>query len=135
MSVRPIVRSAAIAVAAIASAIAFSNPAHATEGGCGVGGVLTVHVSDSTPASGEQFVVRGKLDFFGMSSADYVVKVQTHRGGSWEPIKGARVLTDDDGHYRLRLVLGHVGTRQMRVVAVGKMGDPNMHDRFHVTVH
>jgi hypothetical protein len=137
MSVRSFARPVAVAAIAMVPAIALVGPANAGgDGGCGGGaGVLTVHVSDSTPAAGQQFVVRGRLDFFGMTSADHVIKVQTKRDGSWQPIKGARVLTDDNGHYRMPLVLEQAGARRLRVVGVGTQGDPNMHTKFHVTVH
>jgi hypothetical protein len=136
MSTRSITRSAAVVAAAIAPVIAFASPAQATsDGGCGGGGALIVHVSDSTPASGQQFVVRGKLEYVGMSTADNVIKVQTRRGGTWQPIKRARTLTDSSGHYRLRLILGVEGKRHLRVVAVGQDGDSNIHMQFLVTVH
>jgi hypothetical protein len=136
MSVRSFARPLAVAAIAFVPAIALSSPAHAGgDGGCGGGtGILTVHVSDPTPAAGQRFVVRGKVEFFGMTSANQVVKVQAKRHGAWAPLKGARVRTDADGHYRLPLVLDQTGERRLRVVGVGQQGDSNMHARFHVLV-
>src|SRR5215213_8759871 len=54
---------------------------------------ISVFVSDSTPASGEQFVVRGRFVRFGEPAADRPVKVQAWRDGAWSRLTGARVTT------------------------------------------
>ena len=90
---------------------------------------ITVTTSDSSVASGEQFVLSGRLSTKG------VVRVQTREGSTWKPVSGAVVSTRTDGTYRVRVVLGHSGDRTLRVV-----GDPtaagvgNSQAWIHVTV-
>ncbi|MDX6327135.1 MAG: hypothetical protein QOK15_3489 [Nocardioidaceae bacterium] len=135
MFLRSLMRPVVVALATLVPAVALMGPAQAEPGGCGGGaGVLTVHVSDSTPAAGQRIAVHGKFAFFGMSTANKVVKVQARQHGEWTPIKGARVLTSANGHYRLHLVLGQSGKRHLRVVGVGQDPDPNLHQKFTLTV-
>lgn len=62
--------------------------------------------------------------------------MQTLRGGEWTNLSGARVTTGSDGRYRVRVVLGQKGERDLRVV-----GDPagtrlaNSRARIDVFVH
>jgi hypothetical protein len=127
-------RIAATALAVAAPALAFAAPAQACYGGCDDGDI-SVHVSDSTPASGQQFIARGQLIMGGLPAANHVVKFQTYRNGAWEPISGARMTTDSDGKYRMRLILSQTGTRTLRVVGVGVGPEPTERQKFTVTVH
>lgn len=94
---------------------------------------ITASVTDSTPASGQEFRVKGKLTRDGDPIAGRTVKVQTRRDGSWENLTGAHMSTSSTGGYNLRLVLGQTGDRTLRVV--GKVPGRNAFKRFHVTVH
>jgi hypothetical protein len=123
-------------VAAVAPVIALAPAALAGgDGGCGGGfDLLTANVSDKTPASGEQFIVRGKLIEMGMTGKDHAIRVQTYLGGSWQPV--AHVRTNEDGKYRVRVILSTPGKRILRVVAVAQgSGENNQHTRFVVNVH
>lgn len=96
---------------------------------------IRVRVSDPTPASGQQFRARGLLIMGGLPAPDHTVKVQARRGGQWVPLRGARVETNDEGRYRVRLVLSQRGARVLRVAGVGEGGEPTQRRRFRVTVH
>jgi hypothetical protein len=96
---------------------------------------ISAFVSDSTPASGEQFVVHGKFFRFGEPAADRPVKVQAWRDGAWNQLTGARVTTNDNGGYRMRLILSQTGKRDLRFVGVSPNGARNAFHRFSVTVH
>ena len=122
-------------VAAIAPLIALAPSALAGGGGgCGGGfDLLTAKVSDKTPASGEQFIVTGKLVEMGMTGKDHAIRVQTLLGGSWQPV--AHVRTDQDGKYRVRVILSTPGQRVLRVVAPAGSNEDNQHTRFVVNVH
>lgn len=125
---------AAAAALAVAPVFALQGSAQACYGGCDDGDI-SVRVSDSTPASGEQFIARGKLIMGGRPAADHVVKVQTWRDGAWEQISGAKLHTSSDGSYRMRLILSQTGERTLRVVGVGQGDEPTERQRFSVTVH
>ena len=121
------------AAVALAPAVAFA-PSALAGGGCGGGfNLLTANVSDKTPASGEQFIVRGKLVEMGMTGKDHAIRVQTYLNGGWQPI--ARVRTDQDGKYRVRVILSTPGQRILRVVAPAGSNEDNQHTRFVVRVH
>jgi hypothetical protein len=121
------------AAVALVPAVALA-PAALAGGGCGGGfDLLTARVSDETPASGQQFVVRGKLIEMGMTGKDHAIRVQTYLGGSWQPI--AHVRTDQDGKYRVRVILSTPGKRILRVVAPAGSNEHHQHTRFVVTVH
>jgi hypothetical protein len=126
---------AAGVVAAVAPVIALAPSALAGHygGGCGGGDLLTAKVSDKTPASGQEFVVRGRLFEMGMSGKDHAIRVQTLLGGAWQPVTHIR--TDEDGRYRVRVILSTTGKRTLRVVAVGQGHEMNLHTRFVVNVH
>jgi hypothetical protein len=126
-------RIGAAAVVALAPLALAAAPAQAC-GGCDDGDI-TVRVSDTTPASGQQFIARGKLTMGGLPAADHVVRVQTFRGGEWVAISGARVTTNEDGKYRVRLILSMKGKRVLRVVGVGQGDEPTERQRFTVRVH
>lgn len=96
---------------------------------------ITVRVSDRTPASGQQFIVRGRLDVGGRPGVGKPVTVQTWRAGHWEPIRGARVTTNSEGRYRVRLILQAKGERLLRVSSVIEKGFHTERQRFTVRVH
>ncbi len=95
---------------------------------------ISVHVSDSTPASGEQFVVRGTFGTKSAAAADRPVKVQAYQGGSWHQLTGAVVKTNSEGAYRCRVILSQSGKRLLRVVGVTAKGTRNAFHKFTVTV-
>ncbi len=97
---------------------------------------ISVRVSDATPASGQTFRIRGRfLQPAGQPAVNRVVKVQARRNDSWVPLSGARVRTDDEGRYRMRLILSQRGRRLLRVVGVNPGDRPNAFRRFAVRVH
>ncbi len=75
---------------------------------------ITVHSSDSSVGSGEEFVLTGRL-----TPARGVVRVATRTSSGWEPLTGAVVRTRSDGTYRVRIILQRGGDRVLRV-----LGDP-----------
>lgn len=96
---------------------------------------ITAKASDRTPASGQEFSVRGRFVDAGEPAANQVVKVQTLRDGHWEQLSGAKVRTSSEGRYRVRLVLSQRGDRDLRVVGVAAGEGPNARKRFTVRVH
>lgn len=96
---------------------------------------ISVRVSDPTPASGQTFRIRGRFFDSGSPAQSRIVKVQTRRDDRWVRIRGARVRTNDEGRYRMRLVLSQRGRRMMRVVGVDRGEGPNAYERFRVRVH
>lgn len=133
LGAKALAKVGATALAVVAPLAMVAGPAQAC-GGCDDGSI-TVHVSDSTPASGEQFIARGRLIMGGLPAEDHVVKVQTYRDGTWVAVTGARVLTNEEGRYRVRLILSMKGERLLRVFGIGQNGLPNEIERFTVVVH
>lgn len=107
---------AALAVFVTATA-GLAGVATAAEAGAPVKSRITIHPSDSNPDVGEQFVLRGRMTSLGDPVAGVRVRVQTYRDGGWVQLKGAVVTTNDDGRYRVRVILGQDGDRDLRVVA------------------
>ena len=139
MSIRTkylLVPAAALALTVPAAAVGTATAAPAREAGC-CNPSITVRVSDSTPASGQTFRIRGRfLRPSGRPAAHQIVKVQTRRGDRWVRIRGARMRTDDRGRYRMRLILLQRGRRVMRVAGVTPAADRrNAFERFIVRVH
>ncbi len=96
---------------------------------------ITVRVSDPTPASGQTFRIRGRfLQPAGQPAVNRIVKVQALRNDRWVALSGAQVRTDDEGRYRMRLVLSQRGRRLLRVVGVNPGDRPNAVRRFTVRV-
>ena len=128
--------SSRLAAAAVAAALPLIGVAAAAGPAVAMCGdeMITAHASDTTPASGQQFVVRGKFFIGDGPAADHVVKVQTKRDGAWVPITGAHVTTDSAGKYRVRLVLSQTGARTMRVVGVGQGHEMTVWAKFKVSV-
>lgn len=77
---------------------------------------ITVRSSDYDVASGEEFRLRGLLTSEGDPVPDATVRVKTYRNGEWVRLKGAVVNTNDEGRYRVRVILQMKGERQLRVV-------------------
>lgn len=124
------------AVAAASTALVLALPVDTAGAATRPASRITVHTSDPTPRSGQEFVLTGRLTApTGRALGDGVVRVQTLRGGEWTNLTGARVTTGSDGRYRVRVILSQRGERDLRVV-----GDPagqrlrNDRARIDVTV-
>jgi hypothetical protein len=119
-------RPAVAAVATLAAAVSLVGAAPA-QGAVVTGSSITVKASDSDVRSGEQFRLRGiyrvwlETDRPERVGADLLpdatVRVRTYRKGDWVRLRGAVVTTDDEGRYRIRVVLRMKGERALRVVA------------------
>jgi hypothetical protein len=118
----PAVRSAVAAVATMAAAVSLVGAAPAQSADL-AGSRITVSSSDADVRSGEQFRLRGVLKSQGEPVADATVRVKTFRNGAWERLRGAVVTTNDEGRYRVRVVLQMKGERALRVVAIPKEDD------------
>lgn len=112
---RPVI-GALIAAAALSSSLlvpsaSATDPGHLPRPG--------IQASDYRVASGEQFIVRGKIRLgYGpdqIPAPPSTVQVQTKRHGSWHNVRGARVTSKDNGRYRVRVVLQMPGKRKLRV--------------------
>jgi hypothetical protein len=66
---------------------------------------------------GEQFVIRGRMLSEGKPVVGAPVRVRTWSDGRFVNIKGARVTTNAEGRYRVRIVLFRKGDRLLKVVA------------------
>jgi hypothetical protein len=84
------------------------------------GSRVTVHASDYEVRAAEQFRLRGILKSEGQPVEDATVRVKTYRNGEWHRLRGAVVRTNEEGRYRVRIVLQMKGQRQLRVVAKPK---------------
>ena len=113
-----------------AGAVATAGPATAVDRRA----AITAHPSDSTVQSGEQFVVRGRFTIDGHAAGGRTVKIQAEVGGDGRPISGARVQTQSDGTYRVRLILSTRGDRDLRAVGVAPQGIRNAYRAFDVWV-
>ena len=126
---KPLVAAAAVFAAAATALTPAAQAAPMSES------MISVAASDSTPASGQQFRIHGRLVMAGMPAADHIVRVQARHNSSWVPLSGARMNTNDEGRYRMRLVLSQKGERLLRVVGVGYKGERNQHQTFILRVH
>ncbi len=98
--------------------------------------VISAHVSDATPASGQAFHVSGTFTEGGKPAGEEVVKVQAQQpNGTWKNLPGARELTSSKGAYNLEVILNAKGSRDLRVVGVGLDTLPNALQTFAVKVH
>ena len=77
---------------------------------------VTLRASDHEVDPGEQFVLRGRMTSEGDAVAGSPVRVQAYRAGGWVSLRGAVVSTNDNGYYRVRVVLSSGGDRDLRVV-------------------
>ena len=79
----------------------------------------SIKASDYRVSSGEQFIVRGRVTLgYGrnkIAAPPSIVRVQTKLHGSWNNLRGARVRSNGNGRYRVRVVLGMEGKRRLRV--------------------
>ena len=115
INLRRITVSGAAGLALVAPAL-ISGPAHA-----GYDARVTIHVSDTTVHSGQQFRVHGKY-LFGDNTpvVGKRIRVQSKSPkGKWTKIKGATLRTNAEGHYRIRVILSRKGNRMLRVKAQG----------------
>lgn len=97
---------------------------------------ITVQATDYTPASGQTFRLFGFVRSEGMPLDEATVRVKAFRNGAWVRLPGAAVLTHEDGHYRVRVILQMKGERLLRVVADPKGADiANSRKNITVTVH
>jgi len=96
---------------------------------------ISVHTTDTTPASGEQFVLSGAV-WSQHLRVPATVRVKAFRNGSWHQLPGAVHETNRDNRYHLRITLQMPGERQLKVV--GDPRDPTIATAvtvFSVTVH
>jgi hypothetical protein len=113
-------RTSAAALAAASTALVLALPDGSASAADRPASRITVHTSDTTPQSGEQFVLTGRLTTAaGNALANGTVRVQTLRAGAWTNLTGAHVTTGSNGGYRVRVILSQKGERDLRVV-----GDP-----------
>lgn len=132
MTTRPRILAAALSIAALGALTLTAGPADAADPRARV----TASASDTTPASGQQFVITGRVTGPLGNGRAGVVRIQTLRGGTYVDLAGARVATDSDGDYRVRVVLAQAGDRVLRVVANPAGSDlRNAHRRLAVDVH
>lgn len=108
------------AVAAVATPVALAGPAQA-----GLDANITIHATDTSVRSGEQFRVYGAYRLGdGTPVRNKLVQVQSKNpDGSWSKVSGARLRTNDEGRYRIRVVLSRKGDRVLRVRAQGPTAD------------
>jgi hypothetical protein len=116
-------RSAAALVATTAAAVCVAGVVAPAQSADLAGSRITVNASDADVRSGEQFRLRGILKSEGAPVAGATVRVKTYRDGAWLRLRGAVVSTNDEGRYRVRVVLRMKGERALRVVAVPKEED------------
>ena len=96
---------------------------------------ITVHATDTTPASGQLFRLQGQV----LSSDESVpatVRVKTFRNGAWVQLQGAVVKTNSDNRYNVGIRLQMKGERLLRVI--GDPVDPDIRTArktITVTVH
>jgi len=130
MSVR---RTLGVVVGTVATMVAtLVVPAHAAHPWSSR---ITVRVSDYTPTAGDGFVVRGLYASDGTVAAGQVVRLQSYAAGGWANIRGARVMTNSDGRYRMRVILFLRGVRDLRVMGMTTDGHDRTFHRFVVQVH
>jgi hypothetical protein len=109
-------RRTAVVVASVATAasVLSTGPAQAAPADKSR---VTVRASDYEVLPGQQFMLRGRMTSLGDPVDGAVVRVQGYRDGGWRNLKGAVVGTNDEGRYRVRVVLSSGGDRDLRVVA------------------
>ena len=95
---------------------------------------ITARPSDTMVRSGEQFIVRGRFTIDGAPAVGRTVKIQAQYGQDWQAITGARVTTNSEGKYRVRIILGQKGNRDLRSVGIAPRNIKNAYQRFTVQV-
>lgn len=96
---------------------------------------ITVHATDTTPASGQPFRLQGAV-FSSDESVPATVRVKTFRNGAWVQLQGAVMKTNSDNRYNLGIRLQMKGERLLRVI--GDPVDPDIsiaRKTITVTVH
>jgi hypothetical protein len=130
MSTRRVVAVSAIAVIAPLTFIAGSAQAVNAEPS-----TITAMASDTTPASGQTFTVRGLFVAQGKPADHYIVKMQSLNQGVWVQLTGAKMRTTSAGVYQMRVILQAKGTRTLRAVGVVPGPAHDAFKRFQVAVH
>jgi hypothetical protein len=77
---------------------------------------VTVRTTDETPASGQTFRLKGAAWSEG-ERVPAAIRVQAWRNGEWVQLHGARMHTNNDDLYNMRIILQTKGERTLRVVA------------------
>ena len=96
---------------------------------------ITVHATDTTPASGQLFRLQGAVSSSG-ETVPATVRVKTFRNGAWVQLPGAVMKTNRDNRYNLGIRLQMKGQRLLRVI--GDPVDPDFstaRQTITVTVH
>ena len=96
---------------------------------------ITVHATDTTPASGQLFRLQGAV-WSGDETVPATVRVKTFRNGAWVQLPGAVMKTNRDNRYNLGIRLQMKGQRLLRVI--GDPVDPDIstaRQTITVTVH
>ena len=96
---------------------------------------ITVHATDTTPASGQLFRLQGAVLSSGVT-VPATVRVKTFRNGAWVQLPGAVMETNRDNRYNLGIRLQMKGERLLRVI--GDPVDPDIstaRTTITVTVH
>lgn len=108
--------------AAVATTVAtlFLTPALAVTSSAQSSGMpyrVSAKTASTTVTAGHTFAVHGRYFYLGRKVDGGHVKVQAKTNGRWVDVKGARVVTNADGRYRVRLSLSKLGTRRLSVLA------------------
>ena len=77
---------------------------------------VNVRTTDDTPQSGETFRLKGAAFSEGVK-VPATIRVQAWRNGEWVQLDGARMHTNTDDNYNMRVILQTKGERTLRVVA------------------
>jgi len=110
-----LVRRTAVAgaTAATAASLLVASPAVAEEP---APSRMTATPSKFQVDPGEQFVIRGRMLSEGDPVVGAPVRMRTWSDGRFVDINGARVTTNSEGRYRVRIVLYRKGDRLLKVV-------------------
>ncbi len=96
---------------------------------------ITAHPSDTTPAAGETFRVRGAVWSEGVR-VPATIRMKDWENGQWVQLKGAVMHTNRDNRYVMRVILHLKGERQLRAVGVPDSATiSTARTTFSVTVH
>lgn len=124
--------AAAISSVVATAALLATSPAHAMTL---APSRITAHPSDTTPAAGETFRVRGAVWSKGVR-VPATIHMKDWEHGHWVQLKGAVMHTNRDNLYNMRVILHLKGERQLRVVGVPDSATiSTARTTFTVTVH
>jgi hypothetical protein len=115
--------AAAVSLLAIAPAVAVADEPAPSR--------MTARPNSFHVDPGERFVIRGRLLSEGEPVAGAPVRVRTWTEEGFVDIKGARVTTDSEGRYRVRIVLYRKGDRLLKVIG-NPVGDDIRTAKRHV---